>query len=149
MLTITAALVAEHDTFRALFDEIERTLPRTGSLEETQRLARRLEGLLRLHAAAEEDLALLLLDHLPEQKRRCDRFYTEHQEIDAQLTQVLEVRELDLAQELLLGAIAVSRRHFKHEERVVFPLMEQVTEEEQLTKLGLIWARRRESMVLA
>jgi hypothetical protein len=149
MLTITAALVAEHERFRAIFDEVEAALPGLDRLEEVQRLARHLEALLRSHAAAEEDLVLLVLDSRPEQKRRCNRFYTEHQEIDGHLTQVGKIASLDHGRALLKTALRVSRAHFGHEERVVFPLIEKITASDTLLRLGNFWLHQRASGAFA
>jgi hypothetical protein len=38
---------------------------------------------------------------------------------------------------------AASRRHFKHEERKVFPPLEQGMKPEALTKLGAAWFLQR------
>ncbi len=149
MLTITSALVAEHRQFCDYFDQIEAALPGLSDVEAIRRLACHVDRLLRSHAAAEEDLVLLLLDPHPEQKRRCDRFYTEHQEIDAQLTQASQAVSAESAAQLLRAAIAASRRHFRQEERVFFPIIERVAEAEQLARLGLFWSHRRQSMALA
>jgi hypothetical protein len=149
MLTITSALVEEHERFRALFAEVEAALPGLDRLEEVQRLARQLEGLLRSHAAAEEDLVLLVLDSIPEQKRRCNRFYTEHQEIDAHLTQVGKSARVKQGRELLRMALRISRAHFLHEERVVFPLIEKVTGSDTLLRLGTFWQHQPHSIAFA
>ena len=59
--------------FCAVFDHVERSLPGVKQLAHVKELSRMVEGLLRSHAAAEEDLVLLALDHAPEHKRRGDR----------------------------------------------------------------------------
>jgi hemerythrin-like domain-containing protein len=145
MFTIITALVEEHDQFRAWFAQTERALPLLASLEEVRRLARQAEAFLRRHAAVEEDLVLMVLDHLPAHKRRSDRFYTEHQEIDGRLTRVLQAESLDQARDWFQAAINASRRHFDEEERLLFPMIERVTGLETLAKLGLIWTNRRQS----
>jgi hypothetical protein len=144
MFTIITALVAEHRQFEALFERIGRELAGCRQAGEVHRLMSGLESLLRRHEAAEEDLMLLVLDHLPDQKRRCDRFYTEHQEINAHLTQVHQTADLERARQLFKAGLLASRRHFQYEERVVFPLIERVTCAEKLEKLGLFWRSRTE-----
>ena len=58
MISITTVLVAEHKMFCGLFDHIQQVLLRAESLAEVKCLARMVEGLLRNHAKAEEDLFL-------------------------------------------------------------------------------------------
>jgi hemerythrin superfamily protein len=148
MLTITEALIAEHRQFCALFDQIEQGLPAAGSAADVQALARRIEKLLRTHAAAEEDLVLLVLENAVGARQRCKRLYTDHQEIDIRLTDVFKVKETGRAAALLREAIRRSRRHFKHEEEVVFPLIEDVSGQENLTRWGAIWSHRREGLAV-
>jgi iron-sulfur cluster repair protein YtfE (RIC family) len=143
MIAITTALVAEHAMYCALFDHIEQLLPKLDRPAEVKRLARLVEGLLRGHAAAEEDLVLVALDHDSEHKRRANRLHQEHKEIDGRLTRVHGTNNVAQARGLLRAAIVASRSHFKHEERVVFPLIERVTKPETLTRLGATWMQRR------
>ena len=143
MIPITRALVAEHKMFCAVFDQVEHLLPGVKQLAHVKELSRMVEGLLRSHAAAEEDLVLLALDHAPEHKRRGDRIHQEHQEIDSRIMRVHGTKNLARARSLLRAAMIASRKHFEHEERVVFPLVERVMKPETLTKLGGVWMRRR------
>ena len=146
MLTIIEALVEEHRQFCALFDQIQPALPAAKSAREVQALARRIEALLRAHAAAEEDLVLMVLENAAGAQPRCRRLYSDHQEIDVRLTDVFKVTEAARAAALLREAMRRSRRHFKHEEDVVFPLIEEVSGRDNLARWGAIWAHRRESL---
>ena len=143
MIPITQALSAEHQMFRGVFDEIEKALPGFNRLEEVRRAARLVEGLLLSHAGVEEELLLLAEDHFPEDPRRYDHCRKEHQEIDGQLTRVRSTREIARARNLLRAALAASRKHFKREERSVFPLIEKTIKPETLTKLGTVWFLQR------
>jgi iron-sulfur cluster repair protein YtfE (RIC family) len=143
MIPITRALTAEHKMFCAVFDQIECLLPSVGQLAQVRELSRLVEGLLQNHAAAEEDLVLLALDHTSQHKRRCDRIHQEHQEIDSRITRVHGTKNLARARSLLRAAMTASRKHFAHEERVVFPLVERVMNAEALMRLGGVWMRRR------
>jgi hypothetical protein len=142
MIPITGALTAEHKMFCALFDQIEQALPQSRRLEQVRGLGRFVEELLRSHAATEEDLVLLALDHGPEHKRRCDRFHKEHQEIDSRITRVQTSKGMVQARGLLMAAMLASRKHFEHEERIIFPLIERLAKREMLTKMGAIWMRQ-------
>ena len=143
MVTITDALVSEHAAFSAVFDQIERVLPNIRTLAEVRILAHLVEGLLLKHAATEEDLVLFALDRIPVQQGRCNRFFEEHQEIDARLRQAQTANRLVQARSLLQAAVLGSRRHFGYEERFVFPVLEQVITHEELSKLGRLWLHRR------
>ena len=129
--------------FCALFDQIEQVLPTTRRLGELKRLARLLEGLLAGHAAVEEDTVLLVLDRAPEHQRRCDSLHKEHHEIDSRITRVHATRKTVEARRLLAGAIIASRKHFQHEERIIFPFIERVAKPKVLANLGMVWMHRR------
>jgi hemerythrin-like domain-containing protein len=146
MIPITRVLAAEHKMFCAVFDQIEQTLPQAQRLDQLRGLSRFVEELLRSHAGAEEDLVLLAVDHGPEHKRRCHRFHQEHQEIDGRITRVQTAKDIAQARGLLQAAMLASRKHFEHEERVIFPLIERLTKHETLTKMGALWLRRRHMM---
>jgi iron-sulfur cluster repair protein YtfE (RIC family) len=143
MIPITRALSAEHQMFAAVFAQVEELLPGLNRLAEVRRLARLVEGLLLSHAQVEDDLLMLARDHGAEDKRCYDRCHHEHQEIDSQLTRVHSAPNIARARKLLGGAMAASRKHFKHEERKVFPLLEKGMKPEALTKLGTVWFLQR------
>ena len=143
MILITRALSAEHQMFCGVFDEVEKALAGFSRLEEVRRTARLVEGLLLSHAQVEEELLILAEQHLPTDPRRYGPCRKEHQEIDSQLTRVRSSSKFDRARSLLRGAMAASRKHFKHEERKVFPLIEKGMAHEALTKLGTVWFLQR------
>ena len=143
MIPITRALSAEHQMFNAVFEQIEELLPGLNRLEEVKRLARLVEGLLISHAKVEGDLLLLAQDQATDGKRRYDHCRHEHEEIDSRLTLVHAARNIPRARALLRGAMAASRKHFRHEERLVFPRLEKDIQPEVLTKLGTVWFLQR------
>jgi hypothetical protein len=144
MFTIISALVSEHRKFRAEFTRLERALPQARSLGQIKLMARLVEAMLLEHAAGEEDLVLLALDHVPQHKQQSNRFHQEHQEIDVRLTQVQLARTIEEASLLLRSALGASRRHFKREEETVFPLIERLMGADRLMKLGRIWLLRNQ-----
>jgi iron-sulfur cluster repair protein YtfE (RIC family) len=135
--------MAEHLMFCFVFDQIERILPGLNGLEEVRRAARLIEGLLLSHAQVEHELLVLARDQAPADQRRYDRCHKEHQEIDSRLTRVRSTREIAQARSLLRAAMTASRKHFKREERRVFPLIEKGMKPETLTKLGTVWCLQR------
>ena len=64
-------------------------------------------------------------------------------EIDGNLARVKKATQVNKARELLLAAVAYSRRHFDKEERVVFPMAERVLKNKTLTALGQTWMNER------
>jgi hemerythrin-like domain-containing protein len=144
-MKITEALLAEHVVFHNIFDYIERVLPKLKTLGEVKRLAELMESLLRAHGKTEEDLVFAPLEHCLEQIGQADSFEHEHREIDASLLKVKAARRLPEARRLLTTAVLASRKHFDHEERIAFPLAEQVLKRETLAELGKSWMKQREA----
>jgi hemerythrin-like domain-containing protein len=141
-MKITEALVVEHTIFLSVFDQIERALPALTTLVEAQTMVTIVEGLLLTHGETEQNLAYLALDHMLADKGRLDRLYQEHQEIDEHLRQAHTALDLTEARRLLKAGLGIARRHFKYEERQVFPLLEKVLQHETLTDLGGVWLQR-------
>jgi hemerythrin-like domain-containing protein len=141
MATIIETLVMEHVVFRAVFDEIERVLPGLNSTQEVRVLSTVVEGVLGRHAETETDLAYAALDHVLAEKGELDHLYQDHKEIDHNFKRVRGASSLAEAQRLLKKALAASREHFRHEERVVFPLLKRALPGETLIELGETWLR--------
>ena len=133
----------EHVVFRAVFDEIERVLPGLNSTREVRVLATVVEGLLGRHAETETNLAYAALDHVLAENGKLDRLHQDHKEIDDHFKQVHGVSSLAEAQRLLKKALAASRQHFAHEERIVFPLLKRVLPGKTLIDLGEASLRQR------
>jgi hemerythrin-like domain-containing protein len=144
-MKITQILVAEHVVFHNLFDHIEKAAPRLKTLAEIKSLSATLDALMRPHANTEDELLMGPLEHCLEQIGQSETFHEEHEEIDAQLAQVQKARGPKQARELLLRAVLRSREHFDKEERIVFPLAEQLLKAKTLTNLGVEWRKRRDA----
>ena len=142
-MKITEALFAEHLVFHSMFDHIEAAAPRLKTLAEVKSLATLMEQLLRTHSDTEDDLFIGPLEHCFEQIGQRDAFLEEHQEIDASLRNLQQAKQLEKARQLLLAAVAYSRKHFDKEERIVFPLAERVLNNKTLTSLGQTWIEQR------
>ena len=147
-MKITEALLAEHVVFHNIFDYIERILPDVKTLAEVKSLAELMESLLLAHGKTEEDLVFAPLDHCLEQIGQRDTFYEEHHEIDTGLLRVKAAKRLDEARRLLSVAVLASRKHFDHEERIVFPLAEKAMKRETLTDLGKTWMKQRQAKLV-
>ena len=142
-MKITEALFAEHLVFHNMFDHIEATTPKLKTLAEVKSLAALMESLLKSHSDTEDELFIGPLEHCFEQIGQRDAFLEEHQEIDGNLRRVQETRQLQKARQLLLSAVAYSRKHFDKEERIVFPMAERVLNGKTLTALGHKWMEQR------
>jgi hemerythrin-like domain-containing protein len=136
MATITETLTTEHALLNRLFDELERLLPDLRTVPEVQLLTRVLTGLLTYHADLEENLAYAALDHAVAEQGQLDRLYQDHHEIDLRLRAVASATELLKATQLLKAGLKASREHFKHEERVIFPLLAKHLSPTALQTLG-------------
>ena len=123
-MKITEALLAEHVVFHNIFDHIERVLPGLKTVAQIKAFAGLLEGLLRKHGGSEEHWVFAPLEHCLEQMGQSDTFAKEHREIDSSLTEVMHASRVGDARKLLLKAVLASRKHFDHEERIVFALAE-------------------------
>jgi len=141
-MTIIEALLMEHEIFLAVFAQIERVLPKLDSEVAVKMLGTVVEGLLRDHADTENNMAYAALDHVLAHKGELDHLYHDHKEIDDHLKRVQAAVTVAEARRLLKTALARSREHFRHEERVVFPLMEKVLKPNTLGELGVTWQER-------
>jgi len=142
-MKITEALLAEHMVFHNLFDHIDAKAPRLKTLAEVKLLAALMESMLKAHSDTEDELFIGPLEHCFEQIGQRDAFIQEHEEIDENLKQVQEAKQVRLACQLLLAAVAYSRKHFDKEERVVFPMAERILKGKTLAALGQTWLEQR------
>jgi hemerythrin-like domain-containing protein len=141
-MKITEVLTAEHTIYLGIFDQIERVLPSLNTPSEVGTMASVVEGLLEGHAARESDAAYVALDHVLAEKGQLERMHQDHHEIDGRLKKVHAASTCAEARRLLKAAIAISREHFRLEERVIFPMLEKVLRPETLEELGRTWTAR-------
>ena len=147
-MKITDILLAEHMVFHNVFDYIESRLPEMQTVGEVKALAGLMENLLTAHSRTEEGLVFAPLEHCLEQIGQRDTFEGEHREIDQALMKVKEARQVIEARRLLSAAVQHSRKHFDHEERIVFPLAEKFIKRETLLHLGQVWMEQRETVTV-
>lgn len=142
-MKITDILRAEHTVFHHLFDHVEATVPRLRTLAEVRALAVLVDKVMSPHSDTEDELFIGPLEHCFEQIGHRETFHQEHELIEAALANVGKAKSLKAGRVLLLGVIAVARKHFEKEERIVFPLAERVLKAKTLTDLGHEWSKRR------
>ncbi len=148
-MKITEALFAEHLVFHNMFDHIEATASKLKTLGEVKAVAAVMESMLKAHSDTEDELFLGPLEHCFEQIGQRDAFVEEHEEMDGNLQLVQQATRLKEAQQRLLAAVAHSRTHFDREERIVFPLAENVLKPKTLTELGRAWMDQRTRVAVA
>jgi hemerythrin-like domain-containing protein len=142
-MKITEVLFAEHMVFHSMFDEIETRVAGLRALGEVKAMAALMESMLKAHSDTEDELFLGPLEHCFEQIGQRDSFLEEHQEVSENLRLVQRATRIKQAKDLLLAAVAHSRRHFDREERIVFPLAERVLKSATLNELGQNWMNQR------
>jgi len=144
VMKITDVLRAEHAVFHNLFDHIEAVLPRTRTLAEVKTLAMLADKVMAPHSKTEDDLFIEPLEHCFDQIGQNETFHEEHRQIEEMLADVHQVKTLKKAKQILLAAMTASRKHFKKEERIVFPMAERILKAKTMSELGEQWLRRRE-----
>jgi len=143
-MKITDALFAEHVVFHNLFDHVEAVAPRLKTLAEIKCLAAMVEILLRGHSKTEDHLFIGPLEHCFEQIGQRETFHEEHAQIDNDLELIQKAKRASPARSLLLRVVVACRKHFDKEERIVFPMAEQVLTHKTLIELGQTWKERRQ-----
>ena len=111
-------------------------------LEEVRRAARMGEGPLLSHAKAEDELLMLYRGQGSVERAVMIVATRNTRKSTAAYPRAVNP-ELAHARSLLREALGASRKHFKHEERKVFPLIEKGMQPEALTKLGMVWFLQR------
>ena len=142
-MKITEALVAEHAVFYAQFDQLERTLPTTKTLAEIKAVAALLESALKTHAGLEDDLLFAALEPCLDQLGKLENVRHDHDAIDKMLGQVQKARTRAEAQRVMMKVVHLARHEFDMEERIIFPMAENLLRSDTLLKLGKAWARQR------
>jgi hemerythrin-like domain-containing protein len=142
-MKITEALFAEHLVFHNVFDHLERVAPRVKTLAEVKGLAALMEAMMKAHSDTEDELFIRPLEHCFEQIGQRETFHQEHDQIDGTLELVAKATQVKKARQLLLQAVAASRKHVDKEERIVFPMAERVLSAKTLTSMGQAWRQQR------
>jgi hemerythrin-like domain-containing protein len=145
-MKITEALQAEHLVFHNLFDHVEKAAPELKTLGELKVVTALLQAVLEAHSRTEDDLFIGPMEHCFEQIGQRETFHDEHEAIDQTLAQIRKATQLRKARELLQGLIVSCRQHFDKEERIVFPMAEQLLKSKTLNELGQTWMDQRKNV---
>jgi hemerythrin-like domain-containing protein len=147
VMKITQALLAEHVVFHNIFDYVERALPGLRTLGEIRTLSAFLGSMLQVHGLMEDELLIEPLEACLCQLAQHENFHEEHEAIEENLRAIQTTRSVADAKRLLLKAVTLSRSHFDKEERIVFPLAEELLSSQTLVFLGKRWEEERKLLV--
>lgn len=142
-MKITEALLAEHVVFHNLFDYVECAVPKVRTLAEIRALSSLLHTMLKIHSKTEDHLLMNPLEAAFSQLGQDENFHDEHDQIEQGLQSVGAVGRIHEAKRRLLKSVALCRKHFDKEERIVFPLAEKQLSAKSLLVLGKRWEEQR------
>lgn len=142
-MKLTDALLGEHAAYNELFDEIEAMAAVEDGFPQIQSATNVFSALVMEHASLEDELLFRALEpHLESNGRLADMRY-EHTEIAGLLTRFEEAKDTTDAAEWIQRALGVARQHFHNEEVILFPLAQEVLNDDVLTGFGKAWADAR------
>jgi iron-sulfur cluster repair protein YtfE (RIC family) len=142
-MKITDALLAEHAVFYAQFAECERALANEDLAQLQVRTAMIACGLA-THAAIEDDLLFRTLAARTDvQPTILVVMREEHDTIESGLQEIQNTADLSQARSLLSEVVSNARNHFAKEERVLFPLADELLSSAEQERLAESWASTR------
>jgi hemerythrin-like domain-containing protein len=144
---ITNFLLGEHAVFYAQFDNVETGLPEAENLSQVKSLGGMLAAALASHAQLENELLFSALDPHFGGSGPVAVMRAEHAQIEGTLDQIPAAEDLDQAKRLLMHTITLARQHFAKEEQVLFPMAQQVLDDQELFELGAQWAKGRKVLL--
>lgn len=142
-MKLTDGLLGEHALFYTLFDRTEALLDETSSLEQLTAAGTLLRAAVTSHALLEETLLLRTLTERGLSGGPVSIMRAEHEEIAELAREVPASTSHEEARVGLRRLLGVLREHFEREEKLLFPMSEQLLGETTLTELGERWARER------
>jgi hemerythrin-like domain-containing protein len=95
----------------------------------------------------EDELLIEPLEACLCQLAQHENFHEEHEAIEENLEAIQTTRSVAVAKRLLLKGVALSRSHFDKEERIVFPLAEELLSSHTLLLLGKRWEQERQLLL--
>jgi hypothetical protein len=148
-MRIIDVLLGEHGVFYAEFDRLEMVLPAIATVREIRELAALLAAGLVGHARAEDELLFAAAAEHGFAPDLVAQMADEHREIEALLERAERAITADPARDALLEAIGLARAHFRREEQLVFPSIQELLAITVLRGLADQWAERRGVMVVS
>lgn len=140
-MRITDAFLGEHGLFYGLFGEISTAM--LGPKCEIETLARALSALVVTHAQLEEEILFPALREHIGPMGPIEVMEMEHRQIEELLETIPHTKDTLETQQLVQELIDICVGHFAKEEGVLFPLANQVLDQDELERLGRLWAERR------
>ena len=143
-MKLTDALLGEHGAFYMLFEQVEEIATVGGAMAQVRGAITVLAAMVESHATLEEELLFSALEpHLGKDEGLLVQMRAEHEELERLLGQIEEAEDVAQAAAWVAEALRAARSHFMKEERVLFPMAEQLLGDETLTRLGNAWAEAR------
>ena len=146
-MKLTDALLGEHGLFYTLFEHVNRVVATSKETGEIRSVISVLEKLLLSHAKIEEEILFPNLEPRLGPMGPLGVMRAEHREIDQFFETVKEVEDIDDLKAALGDFLDLVHDHFQKEEMALFPMAQQVLDEETLTRLGDDWAASRNVVV--
>jgi hemerythrin-like domain-containing protein len=137
--TITEALALEHAVLGQIFDQMEGLLHRVRTVEDVTSLADLVLGWLHHHWESEWDLAYSVLDHVLTEYGAPNQLRRPQDELERHYARVHRAADPVEATYLLILALMATRDHFRCEEELVFPALEEMLQPATLLVLGNQW----------
>jgi len=144
---ITDALLGEHGAFYAQFDRLDEQLPVCRDVAEVREQAALLAAALVSHARLEDELLFAAMARAGGDAGLLGAMESEHADIADRLSRAQGTANLAMARNELLEAVSMARDHFAKEERLAFPLADELLGAPALHELGAAWAGRRDVFV--
>jgi iron-sulfur cluster repair protein YtfE (RIC family) len=142
-MQITKGLLGEHAVFYVQFDYLEeKGLAADGPIPLHSQLEL-LGSALSAHAQLEDELLFTRLEPCLGPAGPLAVMRTEHEQLEQALASAQESRELAEVGDWTVYIVRLAREHFAKEERILFPMAEQVLGADVLDQLGAEWARLR------
>lgn len=158
-MKITEALVRDHRSFRAEFEDLEKALSSDNQSEEIEERLNVLTAELDTHAQLEDELLFSILEPQFETAGAVAGMRVDHGEIQAasSLCRGLRQEEVQVQEaadsaattaEAVSQLLKVARPHFAKEEQFLFPMAERMLDANTLEQLGVQFTNRRRMMMI-
>lgn len=158
-MKITEALVRDHRSFRAEFEDLERALSSGAQSDEIEEQLNILTAELDTHAQLEDELLFSVLEPQIEMAGAVAGVRADHGDIQAasSMCRTLRQEEVQLQNaadgapttaEAVSQLVKVARPHFAKEEQFIFPMAERLLDANTLEQLGVQFTNRRRMMMI-